>query len=100
MTKGRVVIFVSRTWVEHDLFPMLSLPVNTYLQEKKKEGLRPSCSTHVRESPRTWATRPGGKAGEQARDLSHNQRITLTSASVARPVVHSDRSVSGVESLP
>ena len=28
---------------------------------------RPSCSTHVRESPRTWGTRPGGKAGEQAR---------------------------------
>jgi hypothetical protein len=23
---------------------------------------RPSCSTHVRESPRTWGTRPGGKA--------------------------------------
>ena len=30
-----------RTWVEHDLFPMLSPPVYTYLQEKKKEGLPP-----------------------------------------------------------
>src|ERR1700691_4923596 len=38
---------------------------------------RPSYSTHVRESPRTWGTRPGDKAGEQARDLSHNQPITL-----------------------
>src|ERR1700761_7405463 len=37
---GRVphVRGLSRTWVEHDLFPMLSLPVYTYLQEKKKEG--------------------------------------------------------------
>ncbi len=34
---------------------------------------RPSCSTHVRESPRTWGTRPGGKAGEQGKDLSHYQ---------------------------
>src|ERR1700733_13584554 len=88
-----------RTWVEHDLFRMLSPPVSAYLQEKKKEGLppdflwslvalanlmrlsllkaahaavgecrvagnrgRPSSSTHVRESPRTWGTRPGGKA--------------------------------------
>jgi hypothetical protein len=32
---------LSRTWVEHDLFPMLSPPVHTYLQEKKKEGLPP-----------------------------------------------------------
>jgi hypothetical protein len=32
---------LSRTWVEHDLFPMLSLPVCTYLQEKKKDGLPP-----------------------------------------------------------
>ena len=70
---------LSRTWVEHDLFPMLSPPVYTYLQEKKKEGLRPSSSTHVRESPRTWGTRPGGKAGEEARDLSPNQRVTLAS---------------------
>jgi hypothetical protein len=37
---GRVphVRGLSRTWVEHDLFPMLSPPVCTYLQEKKKEG--------------------------------------------------------------
>jgi hypothetical protein len=37
---GRVphVRGLSRTWVEHDLFPMLSLPVYTYSQEKKKEG--------------------------------------------------------------
>jgi hypothetical protein len=40
----------------------------TYLQEKKRRGRvsgnpgRPSCSTRVRESPRTWGTRPGGKA--------------------------------------
>jgi hypothetical protein len=40
----------SRTWVEYDLFPMLSPPVYTDLKEKKKEGLRPSCSTHVREN--------------------------------------------------
>jgi hypothetical protein len=124
---GRVphVRGLSRTWVEYDLFPMLSPPVHTYLQEKKKEGLvpdflwslvalaslmrlsllkaahvavgqcrvagnpgRPSCSTHVRESPRTWGTRPGGKAGEEARDLSHNQPMTLTSHWVAKPVVH------------
>src|SRR5271168_3396724 len=40
---GRVphVRGVSRTWVEHDLFPMLSPPVHTYLQEKKKDGLPP-----------------------------------------------------------
>jgi hypothetical protein len=93
---------------------MLSPPVYTYLQEKKKEGLppdflwslvalahlmrlsllkaaraavgechvagnpgRPSYSTHARESPRTWGTRPGDKAGEEARDLSHNQRTRL-----------------------
>jgi hypothetical protein len=30
-----------RTWVEHDLFPMLSPSVYTSLQEKKKEGLPP-----------------------------------------------------------
>ena len=37
---GRVphVRGLSRTWVEHDLFPMLSPPVCTYLEEKKKEG--------------------------------------------------------------
>jgi hypothetical protein len=39
---------------------------------------RPSCSTHVRESPRTWGTRPEGKAGEEARDLSHKQLMMLT----------------------
>src|SRR5271170_7496320 len=116
---GRVphVRGLSRTWVEHELFPMLSPSVYTYSQERKKEGLppdflwslvalaslmrlslrkaahvavgecrvsgnpdRPSCSTHVRESPRTWGTRPGGKAWWEARDLSHNQRMTLTSA--------------------
>jgi hypothetical protein len=38
-------------------------------------GFAPSSSTHVRESPRTWGTRPGGKAGEEERDLSHNQRV-------------------------
>jgi hypothetical protein len=32
---------LSRTWVEDDLFPMLSPQVFTYLQEKKMEGLRP-----------------------------------------------------------
>src|ERR1700733_12308275 len=43
----------------------LNTTVFQYFQcrcEKKKEGLRPSCSTHVRESPRTWGTRPGSKA--------------------------------------
>ncbi len=30
-----------RTWVEDDLFPMLSLQAYTYSQEKRKEGLRP-----------------------------------------------------------
>jgi hypothetical protein len=40
---GRVphVRGLSRTWVEYDLFPMLSPPVHTDLQEKKKEGLAP-----------------------------------------------------------
>src|ERR1700733_5028419 len=40
---GRVphVRGLSRTWVEYDLFPMLSPPVYTYLQEKKKEGASP-----------------------------------------------------------
>src|ERR1700678_3655681 len=33
---------------------------------------QPSYSNHVRESPRTWGTRPGDKAGEEATDLSHN----------------------------
>ena len=41
---------LSRTWVEHDLFPMLSPQVFTDLQERNKEGLCPSSSTHVRES--------------------------------------------------
>jgi hypothetical protein len=27
-----------RTWVEHDLFPMLSLPVFTYLEEGKRKA--------------------------------------------------------------
>ncbi len=115
---GRVphVRGLSRTWVEHELFPLLSPSVYTYLQERKKEGLFPdflwslvalanlmrlsllkaaqaalgechvagnpgcpSSSTHVRESPRTWGTRPGGKACEQASNLSLNQRRTLTS---------------------
>jgi hypothetical protein len=40
---GRVphVRGLSRTWVEDDPYPMLSPPVHTALQEKKKEGLRP-----------------------------------------------------------
>jgi hypothetical protein len=39
---GRVPhVRVLRTWVEDDLFPMLSPPVSTYLQEKKEEGLPP-----------------------------------------------------------
>jgi hypothetical protein len=38
-------------------------------------------------APRTWGTRPGGKACEDARDLSHSQRMTLTSAWLAKPVV-------------
>jgi hypothetical protein len=40
---GRVphVRGLSRTWVEHDLFPMLSPPVYNDLQEKKKESLPP-----------------------------------------------------------
>jgi hypothetical protein len=29
---------------------------------------------------RTWGTRPGGKAGDEARDLSHHQRMTLRPA--------------------
>ena len=33
-----------RTWVEHDLFPMLSPPVYTYLQERKEEGASPGFS--------------------------------------------------------
>jgi hypothetical protein len=85
----------------NDLFPMLSPPISTYLQEEKggaSPGLpvefggvgephaafltesrtrghvrcgvgnpgRRSRLTHVRESPRTWGTRPGGKAWWQA----------------------------------
>jgi hypothetical protein len=38
----------------------------------RKSGT-PTSSTHVPESPRTWGTRPGRKACEQGRDLSHNQ---------------------------
>jgi hypothetical protein len=40
---GRVphVRGLSRTWVEHDLFPMLSPPVYTYLQGKDKGGASP-----------------------------------------------------------
>ena len=54
---------LSRTWVEYDLFPMLSPPAYTYLHEKKKEGLRPSCSDRMYAKVRdTWGTRPGGKA--------------------------------------
>ena len=107
----------SRTWVEQDLFPMLSPPEYTYLQEKKKERASPGFPVefggvgelhaafltesrtrgHVRCSvqeirvahlfqpmyakTRTWGTRPGGNAGEEARDLWHNQRMTLASRS-------------------
>jgi hypothetical protein len=35
---GCPMFALSRTWVEEDLFPMLSLPVCTYLEEKEKEG--------------------------------------------------------------
>jgi hypothetical protein len=38
---GCPMFALSRTWVEDDLFPMLSPQVFTYLQEKKMEGLRP-----------------------------------------------------------
>jgi hypothetical protein len=33
---------------------------------------------------RTWGTRPGGKTGEEARDLAHNQRMTLTQPNCTR----------------
>jgi hypothetical protein len=38
---GCPMFALSRTWVEHDIFPMLSPPVYTDLQEKKKEGALP-----------------------------------------------------------
>jgi hypothetical protein len=61
---GRVphVRGLSRTWVEHDLFPMLSPPVCTYLQEKKKEGFAHLVQPMYAKGPRTWGTRPGSKA--------------------------------------
>jgi hypothetical protein len=77
---GRVphVRGLSRTWVEHDLFSNAFI-TGLHLPTEKKEGLHPSCSTHVRESPRTWGTRPGGKASwgsERFVALStHNVRL-------------------------
>jgi hypothetical protein len=62
---------LSRTWVEHERLPMLSAPVYNYFKEKKREG-PPSDFLW---SLVAWGTRPGGKACEQARDLSANQRI-------------------------
>jgi Zn-dependent protease len=91
---------------------MLSPPVYTYVQEKKKEGLPPNFlwslvalanlmrlslqkAAHAIMSGaayrkfgspilfnpgtlgRTWGTRPGGWAGEEARDLSPNLRMIL-----------------------
>ena len=79
---GRVSAHVrglSRTWVEYELFPMLSPPVYTYLQEKKKEGLCPSCSTHVRESPRTWAPVRGQGLVRKREICRPNERMTITS---------------------
>jgi hypothetical protein len=46
------------------------------------EGLRPSCSTHVRESPRTWGTRPGGKAWWQTRK-AEDELTAWTEQSIA-----------------
>ena len=64
----------------HGLNTTFSNAFTTGLQlpTEKREGLRPSFSTHVRETPRTWGTRPGVKGCEQARGLSHYQRMTLT----------------------
>src|ERR1700734_2171081 len=60
---------------------------STPTYRKRKRRASPSFSTHVRESPRTWGTRPGGKAGEETRDLSHHQRMTPPLGSPSR--VHS-----------
>jgi len=57
LAPGRVphVRGLSRTWVEHDLFPMLSPPVYTYLQEGKRRGFpRISCGVWWR-----WRTSCG-----------------------------------------
>jgi hypothetical protein len=50
---------LSRTWVEDDVFPMLSLPVYTDLQEKKEEGFAHLFQPMYAKA-RTWGTRPGG----------------------------------------
>ena len=74
---GRVphVRGLSRTWVEHDLFSMLSPPVSTYLQEKQRRAspIFFNPGTLVR----TWGTRPGGKAGKEERDLSPDRPVAF-----------------------
>ena len=64
----------SRTWVEDDLFPMLSTPVSTYLQRKRR-----GCAHLVQPmyaKTRIWGTRPVGKAWWKAKDLLHNPSMT------------------------
>src|ERR1700735_3806583 len=60
----------SRTWVEDDLFPMLSTPVSTYLQRKRRGFAHLVQPMYAK--TRTWGTRPGGKACWKAKDLLHN----------------------------
>jgi hypothetical protein len=68
---GRVpqVRGLSRTWVEHDLFPMLSLPVYAYLQGEKRRGfahlLQPMYAKVREHGAPVQGARPGGKPAKR-----------------------------------
>ena len=62
--------------------PPFSFPASRCRPGGESIGKR-SCATHVRESPRTWGTRPGGKAwweaGKAEDDMTANRRTELKS---------------------
>jgi hypothetical protein len=67
---------------------MLSLPIYTYMQEKKKEGFAHLLQPMYAKVREHGAPVQGARLGEGARDLYHHERNTLTAASVAKTVVH------------
>jgi hypothetical protein len=78
---------LSRTWVKKDgrspsffLFPVTRCrPVVKALERGRVQPMYAKA--------RTWGTRPGGKAGEEARDLSHNQRFIRAAPACRRAEV-------------
>jgi hypothetical protein len=87
-----------RTWVEHELFPMVSSPVYTDLQDKEKEGLRPSCSTHVRKNANMGHPSRGlGLAGSRERGGGTNSQPPIMTKKDASTSVVSHSSQNRLE---